>query len=269
MENFLLQRQLSDWGKNTYVNWSVNKVTKAIIFIHGFNGSSLETFGNFNLEFRYRPEYFGYDVYFYGYDSLKIQIPISSNSFYSFLVTIHNNIKEIITNSKANVDRPYNYDEIVIVAHSLGAVVARYALLIGADKNDKWLNICKLILFAPAHKGAKKAISNLYNQLPGFLKYVGPLAEFFVVTINEVMEGSELIKELEIKYRSIMKKKDRQFAIAKKVIWAEYDRIVNCVDFLEDPQAEVFKGRDHTNVCKPTKRFTRPFEVVESILNHS
>jgi hypothetical protein len=268
MQNFLLQRSLSSYGKQTYVNWSLRNVNKAVVFIHGFSGSSLETFGDFNIEFRFRSEYFDHDVYFYGYDSLRVQTVISSNTFFSFLEAIQDNLNDIIAESGVSVQRTEKYSEIVIVAHSLGAVVARYALLIGVRKNMTWLENCKLVLFAPAHKGAKKAVK-LYNQLPGFLKYIGPLTEFFVVTINEVMEGSDLIREIEEKYLSLLQKGTYQFAIAKKVVWAELDKIVNCSDFANDPSAEVFIGRNHTNVCKPSNSFIKPFEIVESVLKQN
>lgn len=268
MQHFQLQRSLPSWGKNTYVNWATRDVQKAIVFIHGFSGSSLATFGNFNLEFRYKPEYYDYDVYFYGYDSLKIQTTVSGDAFYSFLETLYDQLGSVVTDSGLEVSRSRGYKEIVIIAHSLGAVVARYALLIGAKSKATWLDQCKLILFAPAHKGAKKAVK-FYSQLPGLLKYVGPFADYFVVTINEVIEGSELIQDLEEKYRAILAKKTRRFAIATKVVWAEKERVVNNYDFLQDPRAEVMKQKDHTSVCKPTSSFTRPFAIVKTVLSQN
>lgn len=65
--NFYMQRSISKWGKNTYVNWTRFPQNKALIFIHGFNGSSMETFGDFNLEFRFLPEYKDYRIrYLFG-----------------------------------------------------------------------------------------------------------------------------------------------------------------------------------------------------------
>src|SRR5713226_7104842 len=49
----------------------------------------------------------------------------------------------------------FQYGSVVVVAHSLGAVVARQALLdLDEDRNPKWLNKISLVLFAPAHMGA-------------------------------------------------------------------------------------------------------------------
>ncbi len=123
MNNYSIQRKIPKWGKKTYVNWSLNPNGKAIVFIHGFNGSSMETFGDFNLDFRVRPKYEGYDVYFFSYQSLFSQISNSAIYFLDFLTAIHDDIKDVIKNSGSTEKRKGNYTKIVIVAHSLGAVV--------------------------------------------------------------------------------------------------------------------------------------------------
>ena len=64
--NHLSERKLSGWGKDTYVFWAVKPVGKAVVFIHGFNGSTADTFSEFEVLFRDNAEFDGYDVYFFG-----------------------------------------------------------------------------------------------------------------------------------------------------------------------------------------------------------
>ena len=268
--NFNLQRNIAEWGPETYVNWAKNPVYKAVVFIHGFNGSSMETFGGFNYEFRYRSEYDGRDVFFYGYDSLYQQISNSALSFLEFLKAIHNDLSAVIKSSGIKLKRENEYSEIVIICHSLGAVVARVALNSGYDyKAGAFLNKCKLILFAPAHKGARKSIGNLI-AFPGYLRPLGPLIHHFVLTLDQLLEPKTIIEPMEQKCKNIIAHdKIKTFTIAKKVIWAAPERAVINDFFGDDPQPRQYKKVkvNHVMVCKPTRRFTDPFDEVAEVLN--
>ena len=265
MKNFLIQRAIPAWGKNTFVNWSLQSQNKAIIFIHGFNGSSTETFGDFNLDFRYRPEYAGYDVYFFGYNSLFAQIANSALDFLEFLRALHDDINSVINESKANVIRPGHYSKMILIAHSLGAVVARQGLNDGYDNNENWLDKCELILFAPAHIGARTEIDSFIN-FPGPLKALGPLARYFVVTLNQLLAPGIIINPMTEKCKELIAVKGiKTFTIAKKVLWAERERVVINRKFLNDPNALRIPG-NHEKICKPSKNFERPFDEVRTLL---
>ncbi len=249
VENYYIQRNIPKWGKDSYVNWTKNSERKAIVFIHGFSGSSMTTFGDFNLEFRLRKEYIGYDVFFYGYDSLFKQIAPSALSFLNFLRAIHNNIDLVIKNSGIKIQRE-QYCKIVIVAHSLGAVITRMALNEGFKTEGQWLGKCELILFAPAHKGAREEILG-FLDMPGLPKFLGPLSKYFVVTLKQLMDASKLIKPMEDKVRKLIEQQVRSFTIPKRIIWAEKERVVINDFFLEDPEPIEVEGKRHEDVCKP------------------
>ncbi|MEO7048511.1 MAG: hypothetical protein ABI091_24645 [Ferruginibacter sp.] len=263
-ENYHLTASISKWNKNTYVNWSKKPQNKAVVFIHGFNGSSMDTFGDFNLEFRYRPEYEGYDVFFFGYNSLFRQIANSALGFLKFLRAIHNNIDQVIKESGINVTRQ-QYSKIVIVAHSLGAVITRVALNEGYKTESAWLDKCALVFFAPAHKGAKDEILGL-AELHGFTKLISPVAKYFVVTLKQLMDKSIIINPMEIKVKALIDKNVTSFTIPKVVVWADPDRVVINDFFLEDPEPISLDGVKHEDVCKPSKKFEEPYKFVSDYL---
>jgi len=267
--NFYMQRAIPKWGKDTYVNWSINPANKAVVFIHGFSGSSLATFGDFNIEFRALPEYKGYDVYFYQYDSMRSQIENNAVYFLDFLKSINEDLESIIANSGINLARERTpYTRIVIVAHSLGAVVTRIALNDGHANNETWLDKCELILFAPAHNGAHKSINRLID-LPGPLKILGKLIESYYVSINQLTDPSIIIQPMIQNVRDLIEKNDiKTFTIAKMVIWADPDLVVVNKRFLSDPIARSFQfaRKGHQAICKPTKKFREPIKLLASIL---
>lgn len=264
MSNHSIQAKIQKWGKKTYVNWAKQPTGKALVFIHGFNGSSSSTFGDFHTEFRYRPEYAGYDVYFFSYDSMFKQIANSALHFLKFLKAIHDDINSVIKSSGVKVTRNNHYSKIVIVGHSLGAVVTRQALNDGYDAKESWLNKCELIFFAPAHMGAREEVTSFVN-FPSFLKCLGPFTKYVVVTLSQLVNQNIIILPMIAKCNTIITLGITSYTVAKKIVWADGERVVKNVKFLQDPNAEILPG-NHTRVCKPTKSFEDPFKEVEPLL---
>lgn len=263
-----MQRAIPLFGKKTYVNWATLPNYKAIVFIHGFNGSSLDTFGSFNNDFRQRPEYIGRDVYFFGYDSLYQQIATSALDFLDFLRQIHYKLADVVKSSGIVIQRDMVYSEIVIVSHSLGAVVTRVALNEGyRSPGGDFLHKCKLILFAPAHQGAQKVFANL--SFPSYLAALGPLMHYFVLTLDQLLDRSIIIDDMQARCAKLLQDGVRTFTIAKTVIWAAPERVVVNSSFLEDPEPVSFRGKkvSHVKVCKPSKAFPEPLNEVEKVLN--
>ncbi|MGN8055999.1 esterase/lipase family protein [Pedobacter sp. 22163] len=247
------------------MNWALEPIHKAVVFIHGFNGSSLETFGSFNDEFRTREEYKGRDVYFFGYDSLFDQISNSALNFLKFLRRIHDDLPEVVKESGLGVKREEPYSEIVIVCHSLGAVVTRVALNEGSRSNAVFLDKCRLVLFAPAHQGAMKVLGNF--GFPGSFAVLGPALRYFVVTFDQLIDRNIIITDMESKCRDLINNGRTTFTIAEKVIWASPDRVVVNKTFLDDPEPVVFPGNvGHVKVCKPTQKFPDPLNELQKVL---
>jgi hypothetical protein len=98
---------------------------------------------------------------FYGYDSVHQQVNYSASEFRDFLTaflagpaaSINPTIQHLTQKHPwLQRDAAFRYTSVVLVAHSLGAIVVRGALL--ESLSQSWLDTVRLVLFAPAHKGA-------------------------------------------------------------------------------------------------------------------
>jgi hypothetical protein len=181
------------------------------------------------------------------------------------LQTLHDSTSEIIKATGMSVERE-TYLQIVIVAHSLGAVVTRYALNAGHEDKQKWLDKCKLVLFAPAHIGAQRELKS-FVDFPGPIKCLGPFIRYFVLTFNQLVDPTIIIKPMTDKCNDLIEKEGIQtFTIAKKVIWASPERVVINDFFLKDPKPLIFQKKGHSAVCKPTRSFIKPIEELKAVL---
>jgi hypothetical protein len=66
-------------------------------------------------------------------------------------------------------DKTFEYKRVILAAHSLGAVICRWALLFAHNKKKAgaadhgWVDRTAMVLFAPAHMGA--VVSDLVREL--------------------------------------------------------------------------------------------------------
>jgi pimeloyl-ACP methyl ester carboxylesterase len=184
-----------------FARWSYKPATRALVFVHGL-ASGWDTW----IPYRHIVEQPGLDhtdVFWFDYSSLGTTIPRSSY----WLNEAFGEVLDASSPLHAHYSRPAGrppqpYDCVDIVAHSLGAVVARTALTLLANDVRKagtetvpWK--IRQLLLAPALIGSK---------LPYLIKYVG--TESFVAglqfvlgggvsAIMDLREGSDLLKRLE------------------------------------------------------------------------
>jgi pimeloyl-ACP methyl ester carboxylesterase len=153
------------YGRRTRAHWSRQTATRLVIFVHGFGGDPIDTWTQFPTVLRSEPKLADCDFIFYGYDGLTTQANTSAALFDDFLRHYLANPADVINSwHPINFARPaFSYAKIVIAAHSLGAVVARRALL-RIDRvrtRDQhvapWLSRLRIVLYAPAHHGAYSA----------------------------------------------------------------------------------------------------------------
>jgi pimeloyl-ACP methyl ester carboxylesterase len=260
-----LSRSLNKVGGGTCAFWAHKPENKAIIFIHGFNGGAEKTWSNFPFFINSYSEFKGYDVFFYGYDSLFRQANNSGIHFFRFIESLHNNPElyqdhDIKEERKEIVTR---YDKTVIVCHSLGAIVTRIALLRAHKKSSKWVKNTRMVLFAPAHMGAR--ILPLVTTLlfPPVLSFVGFAAQLFIVTLDDLKEGSATLKRLTKETETIQQDGGGEFTRALAVIYADNERIVINEKFCDDPEGDDIVYTTHTTVCSPREKFEQP--VIELI----
>src|SRR5688572_1981733 len=160
-------------GRGTCVYWSTAQFqTSAVVFVHGFRGKALSSWGDTPDIMADDPRFEATDLFYFGYDSRGRQIPGYAHDLRVLLKGIAAWDENLLGRSVAfkNRNASTSYDPILVVGHSLGAVVARRAILDGLKENEDWATRARLALFAPAHMGAfsiKTLIDLTVSKLPG------------------------------------------------------------------------------------------------------
>lgn len=210
------------------------------------------------------------DAFFFGYDSLRTPATVSAAVLRVFLQQMWNDpvgLANSVLDPSARRPADFRYKRLTLVAHSLGSIVARQAMVNGlwVSPADEWTAGTSLVLFAPAHKGAKvQALAiECLSGLGWFGAVFGSLAKMRFQTLNDLEPGSATLQLLEQRVK-VLETNGATAIRAKLVVWAEKDNIVHQLDFGSDPPAELVLGKGHIDVCKPDRTYVRPLEILES-----
>jgi pimeloyl-ACP methyl ester carboxylesterase len=233
-----------------------NPSGKAIIFVHGYGGNAIETWSKFDSLLPESQSCTSHDLIFYGYDGIRADTVASASIFLEFL-------EDMFTNAAAKINRTlpaaaqrsqdFSYREIVIAAHSLGAVITRWALMMAFEHERSWPSKTKMVLYAPAHRGAnvvKIALEGLsgfraMQLLSGFARFQSPL-------IDQLAQDSQYLRELQDRVNRIVGISDNHCLLARAVFIAEREHVVVNLPF----------SRDRT-------RFPSPIQTIFPFVNRS
>ena len=251
--------------------FSVDPARKAILFIHGYTGDALKTWTDFPALLPQNPLFSGHDLFFYGYDGLRAPVGSSASLFRQFLEKLFGNTADILNETlppSFHREDDFEYDDFLIVAHSLGSVVTRRALIDATKTSCPWVRRVRFVLYAPAHKGAKigqlalEAVSSF-----SFLKWFSGAAKIVSPLIDELNpEKSNLLASLQQATLDLCTAGQNVHLVPLKVIWAERENVVLNEDFGNDPLGQAIKGTTHTSVCKPKAGFREPLACLEECL---
>lgn len=250
--------------------WSTDPDGTAVVFIHGYGGDAIKTWADFNRILPQCVQCRHADLVFYGYDGLRSNIVASSGLFRDFLDALFTSGSDVVNESvPASAQRPagFAFGKILIVAHSLGAVVARWALVSARRLPANWMGQTSLILFAPAHSGAD--VVRLATEAASGFKMLGlfsAFARFQSPLIDQLKAGSPELTTLATDTAAALHEGNSEYLKAKAVMIAEYERIVSNIRFCDDPEPKVFAGQDHFSICKPTDIFRGPADQVIAAL---
>tara|TARA_R110001632_G_scaffold83411_1_gene184642 strand:- start:3046 stop:3840 length:795 start_codon:yes stop_codon:yes gene_type:complete len=249
-------------GKNSSAYLTLDNPTNLVIFVHGFNGNATGTWGEFPSLIRTNNEFANSDVIFYGYESLKGQANNNALRFYNFLSSVCENSPNKLGYRRDNIKDNFTYDRILIVAHSLGAVIVRRALLNSKSENKNWLSKCRMVLFAPAHRGAR--VQNLVAEsLPTIGKILAGLGFIAIPVLDDLRPNSQTISNLIADSQNYLNQNQGNFTIAHRVVWANNEKVVHNDAFCNDPVATLIDNKSHTAVCKPKSAiYLDPYMIV-------
>jgi pimeloyl-ACP methyl ester carboxylesterase len=265
--HFRPAREIKGGFKLSQAIWSREHARNAVLFVHGFRGDALRTWGNFPDLLIEEPSSRTFDFVFYGYDAFSSELNACAVDFAKFLKTLILNPAEISNTtvpSQAARRADHKYTTIYLVGHSLGAVVMRLALLQLREVIKSDLNRVRMILFAPAHCGAylAKLLSETLSPIP-ILNLAGSLLRFSSPLIDQLMPGSDELKDLKSQTTaSIATDGEAAYLVAKKVAIARKERIVKNLRFCADPTFEEPIDAHHVSICKPKSCDSQCFSIL-------
>lgn len=256
--HYLVSRVGGDF-KECWAYFSIARARHAVIFVHGLNGSALDTWIQFQSLLQSQRICQETDLFFFGYHSLRRTTASSAASLLSLFELLENRPQRISAWPQGRRS-PFAYKRLIIVSHSLGAIVARRCLLMAVAKKTAWAQRCELVLFAPAHLGGRPL-----KLIP---KGIKPLAEMLLPTLEELEENSEIIRGLQTDTEKALATGQCEFLRASMVVHGGADTIVCRQDkqFCGDPPSEWIPNADHIQVCKPRPGFMTPLEKLLEVL---
>jgi hypothetical protein len=262
-------------------------VRRAVVFVHGFNGSASTTWTDFltlvDVEEVAGAWWSESDLYFYDYRWASVfqQININSLSLFIFLTSLFPNPSKLLRASMFRLN-PFVYNELVLVAHSEGGLLLRKVMLEAAQDDHRvgaflrkgrfrrrpepepfGLLLGKLRLFAPALGGEMQS---------GYLGIVSSLP--IVSNLLRVSAARNSMNPASASVTETRKQTDEYAArldmacFRADILWAEKDLVVNGEKYASDMQCKYFPpATTHISVCKPTMNYTLPLRFVEKGVN--
>ena len=254
------------YGKNSSAFFSLKYPTSLVIFVHGFNGNATGTWEDFPRIIRENKDFENADIVFYGYNSLQGQANNNAIRLYKFLKSICELNPNKLGFYRESIGNDFVYERVLVVAHSLGAVIVRRALLNAKSEGKNWLKKCRMVLFAPAHKGAR--IPDLIAEsFPVMGKIFIALGFISIPILDDLRPNSQTILNLIEDSKNYLLKQDGGFTVAHSVVWADKDIVVHNDVFCSDPVAILVDNKTHTSVCKPKSvLYLDPYIVVKKAL---
>lgn len=232
--------------------WARKPAKTCVIYVHGYGGRAVTTWGEFPDLAMERPEFEQVDLIFLGYESRSRTAAFNVGVLYKAVCLLAEQAPEVIrrVGGPERAD-DFAYERIILVGHSLGGALVRDVAMSAKEMGKGWADEMTLALFAPAHLGAN--IIELVTLGLGFLKYLGALEAILRVkspVLNDLKKGSDYLAELLAKANRIGIHCTTQ---AKLVVHASGDQIVVHNVFFRDPPATPYDQHDHVSCCKPIR----------------
>jgi triacylglycerol esterase/lipase EstA (alpha/beta hydrolase family) len=269
--HFVFDAQLP-FGIGTRVWWSRNPSGRVLVFVHGFSGKAVGTWSSFPSLLAQQPKCSGWDLIFFGYDGVHTEAVSSAGDLAELLDAIAASPADLYAKSTSSPNAlrqpPDVYTRIVLVAHSLGAIVARRAMLDGYNRSTPapWSKKTEFFAFAPAHNGAK--LMSLVLETFGLAGPILSLAQLFnrYIVLRDLKEGSGTLQTLHDDLtRTYDAPSNASNLRALEVILARNDRIVTNRVLYPDPSPApggILAGCTHSTVCKPDEVFPQPIDLL-------
>ena len=257
-------------------------VERAVVFVHGFNGSAGGTWTDFISlidSMANRTWWEQSDVYFFDYHWASVfrQVGRNTTTLLGFLDDIFPNPPmELFSTPEVKLREQCEYKELMLVGHSEGGLLLRKAIVATAGDDDRLeayridparatkpepapegIEVAELRLFAPAIGG---------EALTGFKGIVAStFARFLHVSAAKTSMASPSSPVVTAREHTEHYANFLQLPCFRAhILWADDDDVVLSEKYLHDKTCRnVRPGTDHVSVCKPSLLYLLPVHFVE------
>lgn len=248
---------------------------RLIVFVHGFHGGAVTTWQRFPEGGRTSDWWQASDMLFVGYPSHRDNITGTASRLRrelpGFFPRPPSELLEIY-DARVRDRSESDYEELVLVGHSLGGVVLRRAL---SDAAQEWrerltkdpsapkpfLLEAEVRLFSPASAGFRPA--GLLGLLrggpawPALNMYLSSSSAF-----TDLQQGSAILVETRRRTEQLVKDAGLE-ALRARIVWANPDQVVIAERYDTDYADDAVDNTSHASVCKPRLGYELPWRFVE------
>lgn len=246
---------------------------RLIVFVHGWRGSAYDTWGAFD-EPPTDEWWAESDLLFVDYDSTGESVDATATRLRTRLEEFYpvpSRLLVCLGDVAVREDSETPYEELVLVGHSLGGLVARRAVV---DAIDEWrmdgypsamrpgILDARLRLFSPASAGF----------LPrGFLGALQVTPVWWAVEMflnrgayPELKQGSITIIKTQQRTEAYGSKNGNARSLSASILWANPEKVVATERYDTDTRTRTADGKNHATVCKPSPDYGVPYEFVKT-----
>jgi hypothetical protein len=241
------------WGQESVGYFAKQPATRLVVFVHGFGGKASGTWAGTETALVADPQVADCDLAYFGYRSLHSQPELSAAVLRQFL----DESADASAGWNALASRALgcpvtrSYDDVLVVAHSLGAPVSRRALLDAIDCQAAWASKARLQLFAPAHLGAYlHKLRKEMGVVSGLISALTGVAGLRIRSLDGLEPGSPFLTQLLEDSRQAYHQGWKPQVEARQVIFGDGEGVVMTQRFLEDPPPTVWPGHGHCSICR-------------------
>jgi HAD superfamily phosphoserine phosphatase-like hydrolase len=219
-----------------------------ILFVHGLGGDAKATWGRFPDYIAADGQLKDFDVGFFQYPTAVIGWAFWTRQFWKNIGRNFSKIATLADALRTLIDVRYpQHRPIVLVAHSLGGLIARQ-YLVDAVMGERPLRVSKLLLFAVPNTGS--GLANVARHLSWGHPHLRQLAK-----------GADALDNLNNSW-TMLKLADK---VAVRYVVAGDDDVVgeaSARQFPGNPDVDVVLERDHRSIVKPASSDDLAFGVL-------
>ena len=252
-------------GKKVLFKSRYKKNKNLVVFVHGFTGNYLSTWGAFPELLTGDPRLMHFDFLFWGY---------SSNFFFPKEDFLLKNIRQLFTQflSKHKTNQHIEvvaqglqtelnyldeYDNITLIGHSLGGLVIRSYIIqnlkgFKKENQERIKKINQIILFGTPNEGLDIANNKILRGINSQIYDMGSYNDFITTLREEWIET--VFKNSDIKFSALMVAGEEDYFVPFEQV-TKYFR----------DNRELTKG-DHINLVKPNSIHDTSYKIVANNL---